>query len=194
MREYVVGVTGASGVILARRLVGLLLESGAKVHLCASRAAKLVVHEELPPREPGQKGFFGFEHEHLTEWAERDFNAPFASGSAPIAGMAVIPCTMSTVGSIAHGISDNLLKRAAEVMLKERRTLVVVPREAPLSDIHLENMLRISKAGATVIPPVLTFYQSPGDSVQEQVDFVVSRVLDHLGVDNALFRRWSTND
>ena len=149
----------------------------------------MVIVDELP-KEPGQKGFFGFEHPNLTEWAERDFNAPFASGSAPISGMAVVPCTMSTLGSIAHGISDNLLKRAAEVMLKEKRTLVIVPREAPLSTIHIENMLRVAQAGATVIPPVLTFYQKPGDSVQEQVDFVVSRIMDHLGVDNELFERW----
>lgn len=190
MKEFVVGVTGASGIILARRLVGLLLESGAKVHLCTSRAARMVIHDELP-REPQQPGFFGFEHEHLTEWGERDFRAPFASGSAPIAGMAVIPCTLSTVGAIANGVSDNLLKRAAEVILKERRTLVVVPREAPLSTIHLENLLRIAQAGATVIPPVLTFYQQPGDGVQAQIDFIVSRVLDHLGVDNDLYQRWN---
>jgi 4-hydroxy-3-polyprenylbenzoate decarboxylase len=191
-RDYVVGITGASGAILAERLVRHLLEAGHRVHLTASRTGRQVIHEELGSAD-GERGLLpSLRHERLVEWAERDFRAPFASGSAPIAGMAVIPCSLATVAAIAAGTSDNLLRRGAEVMLKERRRLVLVPREAPLSVIHLRNLLAVAEAGAVVIPPVLTFYQRPGQGVADQVDFVVSRVLDHLGVENELFPRWGT--
>jgi len=132
----------------------------------------------------------GLEHPDLVEYNERNFHAPFASGSSRFDGMAVMPCSLATVAAIAHGFSDNLLRRGAEVMLKEGRPLVIVPRESPLSEIHLRNLLSCAEAGATIIPPVLTFYQLPTQDVSEQVAFVVSRVLDHLGVDNELFPRW----
>jgi 4-hydroxy-3-polyprenylbenzoate decarboxylase len=189
-KTFAVGVTGASGSVLAERLVQVLLEEGHTVHLCASKTGRLVIHEELQI-EGGARGIFPhLEHPLLIEWGDRNFHAPFASGSAPFDGMAVIPCSLATVAAIAHGFSDNLLRRGAEVMLKERRPLVVVPRESPLSPIHLENLLTVSRAGGTIIPPILTFYQQPGDSVAPQVDFVVSRVLDHLGVANELYPRW----
>ena len=191
-KQLVVGVSGASGSVIAERLVRFLLDSGHHVHLVASKTGKLVTHDEMNIPQ-GTRGLFAnMEHENLTEWGEKNFYAPFASGTAPIDGMAIVPCAMTTVASVAHGISDNLIKRAAEVMLKEGRPLVIVPREAPLNQIHLQNMLTLSQAGATIIPPVLTFYQHPGDSVMEQVDYVVSRILDHLGVDNQLFHRWGT--
>lgn len=191
-KQLVVGVSGASGSVIAERLVRFLLDSGHHVHLVASKTGKLVTHDEMSIPK-GTRGLFAnMEHENLTEWGEKNFYAPFASGTAPIDGMAIVPCAMTTVASVAHGISDNLIKRAAEVMLKEGRPLVIVPREAPLNQIHLQNMLTLSQAGATIIPPVLTFYQHPGDSVMEQVDYVVSRILDHLGVDNQLFHRWGT--
>ena len=191
-REFVIGVSGASGSIIAERLVRFLLESGNHVHLVASKTGKLVTHDEMEI-PPGTRTLFAdMEHENLTEWGEKNFYAPFASGTAPIDGMAIVPCAMTTVASVAHGISDNLIKRAAEVMLKEGRPLVIVPREAPLNQIHLQNMLTLTQAGATIVPPVLTFYQHPGDSVIEQVDYVVSRILDHLGVDNQLFHRWGS--
>ena len=191
-KQLVVGVSGASGSVIAERLVRFLLDSGHHVHLVASKTGKLVTHDEMSIPQ-GTRGLFAnMEHENLTEWGEKNFYAPFASGTAPIDGMAIVPCAMTTVASVAHGISDNLIKRAAEVMLKESRPLVIVPREAPLNQIHLQNMLTLSQAGATIIPPVLTFYQHPGDSVMEQVDYVVSRILDHLGVDNQLFHRWGT--
>jgi len=189
-RTFAVGITGASGAMLAERLVRFLLEAGHRVHLTASRTGRMVVHEELGLPAGGSAILPGLAHERLVEWGERDFRAPFASGSAPIDGMAVIPCSLATVGAIAAGTSDNLLRRGADVMLKERRPLVLVPREAPLSVIHLRNLLAVAEAGAIVIPPVLTFYQHPGKGVEDQVDFVVSRVLDHLGVENELFPRW----
>ena len=191
-KEIVVGVSGASGSIIAERLVRFLLESGHRVHLVASKTGKLVTHDEMEIPAGTRTIFADMEHENLTEWGEKNFYAPFASGTAPIDGMAIVPCAMTTVASVAHGISDNLIKRAAEVMLKEGRPLVIVPREAPLNQIHLQNMLTLAQAGATIVPPVLTFYQHPGDSVIEQVDYVVSRILDHLGVDNNLFHRWGS--
>lgn len=191
-KELVVGVSGASGSIIAARLVSYLLEAGHRVHLVASKTGKLVAHDELEVPE-GTRGVFpDMEHENLKEWGEKNFFAPFASGTAPIDGMVIVPCSMSTLASLAHGISDNLLKRAGEVMLKERRPLIIVPRESPLDRIHLRNMLTLSESGAVIIPPVLTFYQHPGDSVSEQVDFVVSRILDHLGISNELFHRWGS--
>ncbi|MGE4619843.1 MAG: UbiX family flavin prenyltransferase [Planctomycetota bacterium] len=191
-KELVIGVSGASGSIIAARLVRFLLDSGHKVHLVASKTGKLVAHDELEVPQ-GTRGVFpDMEHENLTEWGEKNFYAPFASGTAPIDGMAIVPCAMATVAGLAHGISDNLLKRAGEVMLKENRPLVIVPREAPLSQIHLRNLLTLAEAGAVIIPPLLTFYQHPGDSVLEQVDYVVSRILDHLGIDNDIFHRWGS--
>ncbi len=191
-KELVVGVSGASGSIIAARLVSYLLEAGHRVHLVASKTGKLVAHDELEVPQ-GTRGVFpDMEHENLKEWGEKNFFAPFASGTAPIDGMVIVPCSMSTLASLAHGISDNLLKRAGEVMLKERRPLIIVPRESPLDRIHLRNMLTLSESGAVIIPPVLTFYQHPGDSVSEQVDFVVSRILDHLGISNELFHRWGS--
>lgn len=192
IKELVIGVSGASGSIIAGRLVRFLLDSGHKVHLVASKTGKLVTHDELEVPEGTRTVFPDMEHENLTEWSSKNFYAPFASGTAPIDGMAIVPCSMATVASLAHGISDNLLKRAGEVMLKEGRPLVVVPREAPLSSIHLRNLLTLSEAGAVIVPPLLTFYQHPGDSVMEQVDYVVSRVLDHLGISNEIFQRWGS--
>ncbi len=192
-KELVIGVSGASGSIIAARLVSFLLETDHRVHLVASKTGKLVTHDEMKTPQGTRTLFADMEHENLTEWGEKNFYAPFASGTSPIDGMAIVPCAMSTVASVAHGISDNLIKRAAEVMLKEGRPLVIVPREAPLSQIHLQNLLTLAQAGATIVPPVLTFYQHPGDSVREQVDYVVSRILDHLGVDNQLFHRWGSD-
>ena len=191
-KQLVVGVSGASGAIIAARLVRFLLDDGHHVHLVASKTGKLVAHDELEVPE-GTRGVFpDMEHQNLTEWGERNFYAPFASGTAPIDGMAIVPCSMATVASIAHGISDNLLKRAGEVMLKEQRPLVIVPRESPMNRIHLKNLLTLSESGAVIVPPLLTFYQHPGDSVMAQVDYVVSRILDHLGIGNDIFQRWGS--
>ena len=189
-KTFAIGVTGASGAILAERLVRCLIEQGHTVHLTASKTGRLVIHEELEINSDARGIFPHLEHPRLVEWNERNFHAPFASGSAPFDGMAIVPCSLATVAAIAHGFSDNLLRRGAEVMLKEKRRLVVVPRESPLSTIHLENLLTIARAGGTVIPPVLTFYQQPGPEVEPQIEFVVSRVLDHLGVPNELYPRW----
>lgn len=184
-RKIVVGITGASGAAYARRCVALLKERVAsgevELGVCASPTAA-----EVWALECG-----GDMREELGEnvWGTRDYNAPFASGSAGWHAMVVVPCSMSTVARIAHGISDSLLTRAADVMLKERRTLIVVPRETPLSLVHLENLGAIARAGALVLPAMPSFYGKP-ESVAEVVDTVVARMMDHLGIAAPFAKRW----
>ncbi len=186
----VVGVTGASGVVYAQRLVQVLLDEGQDVFLVASSAARRVIREELAG---------GADTEHIFRFegtarplvfSERDFGAPFCSGSFRFRGMAIVPASMGTIGAIASGVSHHSIHRGADVALKERRPLVVVPRETPFSTIHLENLLTLARAGAVVLPPSPGFYHRP-ESIGDQVDFIVSRILDLLGVENALIRRWA---
>ena len=132
---------------------------------------------------------FGARDGQLTVFGREDWMAPVASGSNPADAMAICPCTMGTLAAIAGGLADNLIERAADVMLKERRPLVLVPRETPLSAIHLENMLKLARAGAVILPPAPGFYDRPA-SIADLVDFVVARVLDQLGVPHALGPRW----
>src|SRR5262249_55891105 len=127
----------------------------------------------------------------LPIWEARDYRAPFASGSAGWEAMAIVPCSMGTAARIAHGISDTLLTRAADVMLKERRRLLLVPRETTLSVIHLENLTALAKAGATILPAMPSFYGQPR-SIEQLVDSVIGRVLDHLGLDHDLSHRWGS--
>ena len=179
------------------RTLDCLIAAGARVHLLYSPAAQVVAKQEcdltLPsqPREAarmlGER--YGAREGQLVAYAREDWNAPIASGSSPADAMAVCPCSMGTLGSIAGGLADNLIERAADVMLKERRTLVLVPRETPLSAIHLDNMLKLARAGAVILPPSPGFYTRP-QSVDDVVDFIVARVLDHLGVAHALVPRW----
>ena len=183
-RRLVIGISGASGAPYARRLLRILSSSdfGAPVDvsLVLSRTAETVWRHECggSPRDLGLPVFGG-----------RDYAAPFASGSSAADAMAVVPASMSCVARIAHGISDDLLTRAADVMLKERRPLVLVPREAPYSAIHLENMLAVTRAGAIVVPASPSFYGRP-ETIEDALDSVLARVLDHLGLPNALSRRW----
>lgn len=189
--------TGASGMPYGMRLLECLLQSGARVQLVYSQAAQIVAKQEmdfvLPARaqdaEKMLRERLGSFSGELKVYGLQDWNAPMASGSNPGDAMAVCPCTMGTLGKIAGGISDDLICRAADVMLKERRTLILVPREMPFSAIHLENMLKLSHAGAVIMPPNPGFYHHP-QSVQEMVDFVVARILDHLGVGHRLMERW----
>ena len=185
-RRIVVGVTGASGAVYAQRLVRFLLQGGFEVLLTISKAGRLVLNEEIGTADPwGDSG-----RERLRIFPEKDFGAPFCSGSFRFRGMVVIPASMGSVGAIANGVSANNIHRGADVALKERIPLVVVPRETPLSVIHLENLLKLARAGAVVLPPTPGFYQGPR-TLEDIVDFVVSRVLDALGIENRLFKRWS---
>jgi 4-hydroxy-3-polyprenylbenzoate decarboxylase len=179
--KVVVGVTGASGVPYAHALLRNLEK--AHVDLVISEDAKKVIaHESDVPLAAFEK---------LAEAAYRndDVAAPPASGSYLFDAMVVVPCSMGTLGKIAMGISDNLITRAAAVCLKERRKLILVPRETPLAAIHLENMLRLTNQGVVILPAMPGFYHAP-QSVDDLVDFVVGKVLDQLGIEHALFRRW----
>ena len=184
----IVGVTGASGIVYAQKLVQHLLKSERRVLLAMSSAARLVIKQELPI-EAGEDPWGDVNRDLLELVAEKDFNAPFCSGTFRFQGMVVVPASMGTVGSIASGVSINVIHRGADVCLKERRKLVVVPRETPFSTIHLENLLKLSQAGAVILPPSPAFYQHP-KTLEDSVDFIVSRILDALELDNQLIDRW----
>jgi 4-hydroxy-3-polyprenylbenzoate decarboxylase len=189
-RKIVIGVTGASGAPYAKRLLSWLghraREVGdVEVGVCLSATA-----EEVWALECG--GDLR-EQMNLPIYGMRDYKAPFASGSAGWDGMAIVPCSMGTCARIAHGISDTLLTRAADVMLKERRALVVVPRETPLSVIHLENLTTLARAGAMILPAMPSFYGRPA-GIDQLLDTVVGRVLDHLGLEHDLLKRWGARD
>jgi 4-hydroxy-3-polyprenylbenzoate decarboxylase len=197
-RRFVVALTGASGAVYGRRLLECLARSGHAVHFLVSGAAATVARHELGIElnladGPGViRALLGDEPPEVRYHAVGDLEAPVASGSFRHDGMAVCPCSAGSLGRIAGGISSNLIERAADVCLKERRRLVLVPRETPLSDIHLENMLRLSRAGAVILPASPGFY-GPAAKVADLVDFVVSRVLDHLGVENDLVPRYASS-
>jgi flavin prenyltransferase len=187
-RKVVVGITGASGAPYARRLVEVLAQqSEIELGVCISATAPEVWALECGGdlRESIKAPIYGL----------RDYSAPFASGSAGYEAMVIVPCSMGTASRIAHGISDTLLTRAADVMIKERRSLIVVPRETPLSVLHLENLTALARVGALILPAMPSFYgrarASEGfGSVDILVDSVVGRILDHLGVEHTLLRRW----
>jgi 4-hydroxy-3-polyprenylbenzoate decarboxylase len=196
----VLGITGASGAIYAKRLLEVLAGGGAEVHLTISPSGRLVIEQELgialdPARinpapllaslknTPAEKRGVVHYHKH------NDYLAPVASGSFLTAGMVICPCSGSTMSAVASGSGNNLIQRAADVHLKERRKLILVPRETPLSLVHLENMKRACEMGAVVLPAMPAFYHGV-QSVQDLVDFVVARILDQLDFPHALIRRW----
>jgi 4-hydroxy-3-polyprenylbenzoate decarboxylase len=186
-RKVVVGITGASGSIYARALVDALTSPMAgevEVAAVLSQTAPEVWAHELGTDVRAHLAARG-----VSVFSGRDYRAPFASGSAGWDAMVVAPCSMSSVAKIAHGISDDLLSRAADVMLKERRRLVVLPRETPLSTLHLENLLALARHGAVILPAMPSFYGRPA-TIDEVVDTVVTRALDHLGFSHGHARRW----
>jgi flavin prenyltransferase len=189
--------TGASGMPYGVRLLECLLEAGCRVQLLYSQVAQVVAKQEmaleLPARASEALNFFRARYATLPGVLEvfgrEEWFAPVASGSNAPNAMVICPCTMGTLASIAQGLASNLIERAADVVLKEGRKLILVPRETPLSAIHLENMLRLSRAGAVILPPSPGFYHHPG-SVEDLVDFVVARILDRLDVPHELMQRW----
>lgn len=200
MADLVVAITGASGSAYAVRLVEVLLRAGRTVHLTLSPAAAEVLAQELERAVRLEADRFdpaallgpaadGLDVSRLRYHHHRDLRAGIASGSFLTAGMAVCPCSMGTLAAIAHGTSGNLIHRAADVHLKERRKLVLVPREAPLGLVQLRNMTAVAEAGAVVLPAAPGFYHRPR-SIGDLVDFVVGRVCDQLGVEHRLFERW----
>ena len=189
--------TGASGMPYGVRLLECLLTSGTRVYLLYSQVSQIVARQEmdlaLPGRAKDAEAFFGSRFSarpgQLRIFGREEWFAPVASGSNPAEAMVVCPCSMGTLAAIAQGLADTLIERAADVMLKEARKLVLVPRETPLSAIHLENMLRLSRAGAVILPANPGFYHHP-QRVEDLVDFVVARVLDQLRIPHALMQRW----
>ena len=195
IRHFVVAITGASGSVYGLRLISELLRSGERVSLILTSAGRQVLNHETGlewsaeikvQRQQVQEYFASIAVDCL---AIDDFWAGAASGSAAADAMIVAPCSMGTLGRIAAGLSGNLLERAADVMLKERRRLLLVPRETPFNNIHLENLLRLSQAGAVILPAMPGFYHGP-ETIEDLVDFVVGKILDQLDVQHSLFTRW----
>lgn len=191
--------TGASGLPYGMRLLECLLSSGHRVQLVYSQAAQIVAQQEmgisLPsrPEETQQLLLQRFPNlpGSLEVYGREAWFSPIASGSNPPDAMVICPCTMGTLASVAQGLSDNLIERAADVVLKEGRKLVLVPRETPFSVIHLENMLRLARAGAVILPPSPGFYHHP-EAINDLVDFVVARILDQLRIPHTLMNPWGT--
>jgi len=191
-------ITGASGAIYGVRLLEQLLKAGCQVHLLMSSAAQVVLATELDliwPTEPVAcqhylSRLYGCDENQLRVYSREDWFSPVASGSAAPKQMVVCPCSMGTLAAIAHGLSDNLIERAADVVLKERGHLLLVARETPYSAIHLENMLKLTQLGATILPASPGFYHKP-TTIDELVDFLVARILDHLNIQQALAPRWA---
>ena len=193
----VLGMTGASGAPYAVRLLQVLCQSGFTIHLTISPSGATVLREELGitvSLNRFDSSVFGELGEgQLIYHHHSDFSAGIASGSFRTAGMVVTPCSMSTLASIAHGITANLVTRAADVHLKERRKLILVPRETPLSPIHLENMFTVTRAGAIVLPAMPGWYGKPR-TLDDLINFIVARICDQLGVDNDLMKRWGKDE
>ena len=186
----VVAITGASGAVYGRRLVQLLAEAGREVHLVISPNGALVLRDELSISPPTPGAFTESAADRVSIYPHDDVGCELASGSFRTDGMIVCPCSINTLAGIANGLADNLITRAAAVTLKERRRLVVCPREMPLSPIDVANMHRASQAGVVICPPSPAFYMDPA-SIEELVDFVAARLLDLMGVEHRLRTRWA---
>jgi 4-hydroxy-3-polyprenylbenzoate decarboxylase len=182
--RIVVGITGASGVIYGITLLEALKKLEIETHLILSRQAEKIIALETSCTPAEVQALASH------TYGESDFDAPLASGSFLHHGMVIAPCSMKTLAGIAAGYADNLIQRAADVTIKEGRRLVLVPRESPFSAIHLENMLKLARLGVAIAPPVPAFYNRP-ETIADLVEFTVGRVLDLLGVENQLFRRWT---
>jgi 4-hydroxy-3-polyprenylbenzoate decarboxylase len=196
-KQIALAITGASGAPYSKRLLEVLLAQGIMVHLMVSAAGRIVLADELDWKLPARASDihkmliaeFACAPELLKVYGEQQWSSPLASGSHKVASMVVCPCTMGTLSSIAVGSSDNLINRAADVMIKENRKLILVPREAPFSAIHLENMLKLARIGVCILPPSPGFYFKP-TQLSDIVDFVVARILDQAMIEHTLQPRW----
>lgn len=174
--KVVVALTGASGAAYGAKLLRVLRDQGVETQCIVSRAAKLITkHEEVET----PKGCYG----------EDDIEAPLSSGSYRFNAMVIAPCSMKTLAAIANGYASNLITRCADVAIKEGRKLIIVPRETPLSSLHLENMLKLARIGVVILPAMPAFYPKP-EKLEDVVDFVVGKILDSLGIENELYQRW----
>lgn len=196
-RRVTLAVTGASGSHYALRLLECLVQADVEVFFLISQAAQLVMATEtdlqLPPKPQALEAFLTEHYQaragQIRVFGKQDWMSPVASGSGAPSAMVVCPCSTATLSAIATGASSNLIERAADVALKERRQLILVPRESPYSTIHLENMLKLSQMGAVILPASPGFYHQP-QTINDLVDFVVARILNQLGIEQALLKRW----
>jgi 4-hydroxy-3-polyprenylbenzoate decarboxylase len=196
-RIVTVGMTGASGTQYGLRLVECLIQADYQVYLMFTKAAQIVVGSETDCKLPGRTAeqtrylsqLFKARDGQLRVFGDEEWTSPVASGSGALRQMVVCPASMATVSAIATGASENLLERAADVVIKERGNLIIVPRETPFSPIHLENMLKLARLDVTILPANPGFYNRPTD-VAAMVDFIVARILDQLGVEHQLMQRW----
>ncbi len=197
MSNYTVAISGASGTPYAHRLIQVLVKGGHKITLCISGNGLSILNDETGLKLKGTEAaiqtaltrYFKARKGQITYFDETHMYAPIASGSVKVDAMVVIPCSMKTLSSIANGFTSNLIERAADVMIKEKRRLILVPRETPLSAIHLRNMLTLAEVGCHIIPAMPAFYHHP-KRIADMVDFVAGRVLDSMGVENDLSPRW----
>jgi flavin prenyltransferase len=198
-RTITLALTGASGMPYGIRLLECLLTAGVRVYLIHSQAARVVAKQEmdlaLPARKQEVEALFSERFRtkpgQLSVFGREEWFAPVASGSNPADAMVICPCSMGTLAAIAAGLSDNLIERAADVMLKEGRKLILVPRETPFSALHLNNMLKLARMSAVILPPNPGFYHHP-KNIDDLVDFVVARILDQLGIAHDLMLRWGS--
>jgi len=181
--RLIVAITGASGVIYGKRLLEVLGNKGFEVHLVVSKAAEKVIDQELGKCDWVSLATRVYFPDELT--------APIASGSFKVDGMVIVPASMKTLGALASGYCEDLISRAADVQLKEGRRLIVVPRETPLHAIHLENMAKLSKMGVVILPAMPGFYHNP-KTINDLVNFIVGKILDQLGVENELYKKWGS--
>lgn len=193
-----VALTGASGMPYGIRLIESLLGAGKRVWVLYSQAAQIVAKQEMDLTLPSSpkacaamlRAKFGVDEAQLAVFGKEEWFAPVASGTNPADAMVVCPATVGTMAAIAQGLSDNLIERAADVSIKEGRPLIIVPRETPLSSIHLRNMLTLSEAGVCILPPSPGFYHHP-KSIDDMVDFVVARIMDQLNIPHQLMKKWA---
>ena len=196
-KKITLAITGASGSAYALRLLECLIAANCQVYLLCSSAAKVVFDTEVGlkiPSSPEKASQFFIDKfnakpKQITVFGKEQWFSPVASGSAAPKQMIVCPCSTGTLAAITHGMSDNLIERAADVVIKERGQLILVPRETPFSTIHLQNMLSLSQNGVTIMPAAPGFYHNP-KSIEDLIDFMVGRMLDHLGIDQSIMPRW----
>lgn len=191
---YIVGMTGASGQVYGKRLVEVLLDKGFRVYLLTTNNARLVIADEIGFKLKGDgsniRDFFKSKNKSQLMYVDyKDISSPLSSGSTKWAGMFVVPCSMGRLSSFAVGSSRDLLERLGDVALKEGRPFILVPREAPLNSIHLENMLKLSHAGARIVPAMPAFYTKP-KKIEDMVDFIVGKALDLMGIEHGLYKEW----
>jgi len=196
MKSFIVAISGASGSIYGIRLVKELIKSDTEVHLCLSDQSFSIIKTEtgidlsgITLQETQERVRKYFDSKTMNYYGNGNLAAPISSGSFKTDGMFVVPCSMKTLAGIANGYTNSLIERAADVVMKEGRKLILSPREMPFNTIHLENMLKLSRIGVTIAPPIPAFYQKP-ENMDNIIEFVIGKLLDSAGIENSLFKRW----